>query len=185
MATFLDVSLLQNFSFIFPVLLVFAITLALLQKTNVLGKSPAINALIAAVASFSVLLSKSVIDVINYMLPWFSVMIIFFVLLVLIFQFMGVKEDKWGDIVKEKAVYWSILGILIVIIFAAFANVLGQSALEGRSELTTEEVESGVATGSFEENIYATLFNTKILGMIIIFTIIIFAVALLSGDALE
>lgn len=185
MATFLDIGIFQNFGFIFPVLLVFAIVYALLHKTNVLGKSPGINALVAAVAALTILLSQAAIDIVNYMMPWMSVAIIFFVLLLLVFQMMGVKEEKWGDIVKEKAVYWAILGILIIIVFAAFAHVLGQTMLEQGAQLSAEELETGVATGGFEQNVYATLFNTKVLGMIIIFTIVIFAVALLSGDATD
>ena len=183
MATFLDAGLLQNFSYIFPVLLVFAIVYAILHKTNALGKSPGINALVAAVAALMMLLSRAALDIVNYMMPWMSIAIIFFVLLILVFQLMGIQEGDWNKIVKDKAVYWAILGILLIIVLASIGNVLGQSVLEEASQLTSEEVQSGVASGSFQQNIYATLFNTKVLGLIIMFTIVIFSVALLSGDS--
>jgi len=186
MATFLDVGLIQNFSAIFPVLLVFAIMWALLQKTKVLGNSPAINALISAVTGLSLLLSKNAIDIINFMIPWITVAIIFFVLVILIFQTFGVKEEAWSTIIADKSVYWSILGVLLLIMIAAIGSVLGQSIGPYLDEInedgTTVDGVSNVATGNFQQNVFATLFHPKVLGLLIVFTIMIFAVALLSGD---
>ena len=48
MATFLDVGLFSYFNVIFPVLLIFALVFALLQKTKILGTNITINAIIAA-----------------------------------------------------------------------------------------------------------------------------------------
>lgn len=184
MATFLDLGLIQYFSFIFPVLLVFAIVFSLLQKTAVIGRSIAINALIAVTISLMVLLSQAAIDIINFMLPWIAVVIIFFVLVILIFQTFGLNEKDWNVIVKDKTVYWAILGLLLIILIAAFGQVLGQSIGPYLDEGSVPDgSSSSVATGNFETNVMATLFNPKVLGLIIIFTIMIFAVVLLSGDA--
>jgi hypothetical protein len=184
MATFLDVGLIQAFDVIFPVLLVFALMFALLQKTKVVGESVGINAIIAVAVAFMILLSDTLMQMINFMVPWFVVVIIFFILLILIFQMFGAKEADLASAVKDKAVYWTIIGIGIVILLAAFGNVLGQSFTEQAfqpGENTTINDGTGVASSSFEDSITATFFHPKVLGLVIMFAIAIFAVAFLSG----
>ncbi|HLD72017.1 MAG TPA: hypothetical protein VJA23_00380 [Candidatus Nanoarchaeia archaeon] len=183
MATLFDVGLIQTFDVVFPVLLVFALVFALLQKTKAIGESVGVNAIIAVAAAFMVLMSDTLVQMINFMVPWFVVAIIFFVLLILIFQIFGTKEADLTKAVKDKAVYWSIIGIAIVILLAAFGNVLGQSfteqAFQEEGNLTASD--GSVASSSFEGSLNATLFHPKVLGLIIIFAIAIFAVAFLSG----
>lgn len=185
MATVLDLGLIQTFDVIFPVLLVFALVFAVLQKTKVVGESVGINSVIAVVIAFMVLLSDTLVQMINFMVPWFVVVIIFFILLILVFQIFGAKEADLASAVKDKAVYWTIIGIGIVILLAAFGNVLGQSFTEqafqaGGGNVTASDG-TGVASTSFEGSVTATLFHPKVLGMVIMFAIAIFAVAFLSG----
>lgn len=177
MATILDVGLLQYFSVIFPMLLVFALVLAILQKTKALGENTPINALVAAVAAFLLLLSPSAVALLNFIIPWFAVAIIFFVLLILIFQMFGMKESDWGKVVKDKAFYWTILGVGLVIMVAGFGDVFGQTALE-YSQNASSVSEGG---GDFRENAFSVLFHPKVLGMLVLFTIAIMAIALLTS----
>jgi len=184
MVTVLDTGLIQSFDIIFPFILVWAIIFALLHKTQVIGSDKAlgINAAIATAVAFMVLLSRTVIDLINFMLPWFTIAIIFFVLLILIFKTFGLKDATLEKALHKEQVYWSILGIVLLIMIAGLGSVFGQSLLEQTEGVDTAVLEEGgVSTGDFQANIFATLFHPKVLGLIIIFTIAIFAVALLSG----
>lgn len=183
MATILDVGLLQSFDIIFPALLVFALVFALLQKTKILGGSGGVNSIIAIVIAFMVLLSETAVEIIKFMMPWFTIAIIFIVLLMLLFQTFGATDKEIFKIVQsEKAITWSILGIALVIMIAAFASVLGQQFTEqGFSSGTTVNATGGTATSDFQRNITATLFNPKVLAMVILFVIAIFAVLLLTG----
>lgn len=184
MVTVLDIGLLQTFDIIFPVLLVFALLFALLQKTKVVGASVSINAIISVAIAFMVLLSDTLVDIINFMTPWFAVVIIFFVLMILIFQVFGAKESDIAGALKDKTLLWTIVGIGLLIAIAAIFSVLGQSfteaAFEEGGEVTVTD--AGVATKSFSGSLMATLFHPKVLGLIILFAIAIFAVALLSGS---
>ncbi|HIG93153.1 TPA: hypothetical protein HA242_05915 [Candidatus Woesearchaeota archaeon] len=185
MATLFDIGLLRSFDVVFPFLLVWALVFALLQKTKVIGQSMGINSVIATVAAFTVLLSQTAIDIINFMIPWFVIALIFFVLLILIFQTFGAKEEHvLSALQKDKAIGWVIVGVALVIMIAAFGNVLGQkfteSAFQGTSVNATTNA-NGVATANFQQNITATLFHPKVLGLMVLFAIAIFAVALLSG----
>lgn len=183
MATILDIGLLEFFDPIFAVLLVFGIIYALLQKTEVVTKSLGINAIIAISISFMVLLSETLIQMINFMIPWFVIFILFGVLLMLIFQMLGAKDEHFTSALeKDGLLVWIIAGVGIVIMAAAFANVLGQSLLEEAGDAGVTAIGEGeVGTGSFQQNIYATLFNPKVLGLMILFGVAIFAILLLSG----
>ncbi len=184
MATILDVSLLQTFDIVYPVLLVLVVMFALLQKTKAIGDNVGINAAVAVAVAFMVVLSRTAIEIINFMIPWFVVTFLFFMLLLLIFQIFGATEKDIASYMKtDKGVGWVIIGIAIVIAMAGFGKVLGQTAgpyLEG-GNASVYDSGSGVATGSFETNVMATLFHPKVIGIMILFTIVIFAVALLTG----
>jgi hypothetical protein len=182
MATVLDLGLLQTFDVIFPFMLVWALVFAILMKTTIVGKAPAINALIATVAAFTVILSRTVVELINFIIPWFTVAIIFFILLLLIFMIFGAKEsDILGALKHDKAIIWVVIGVAIVIFIAGGATVLGPKLVEGQSAVNPS-IDGEVASGTFESNIYDIIFNPKILGLMILFGIAIFAVALLTGQ---
>lgn len=182
MATVLDVGLLGYFNVVFSFILVWTLVFALLQKTKVLGEKAGLNGLIAVAVAFLVSLSDNVVEMIRFMIPWFAIAIIFFVLLILIFMVFGAGEkDIFGYIQKDRSVGWVIIGVVLVIVGASFSNVFGQELLSQAAEGgATNVTAGGVATGSFQQNIYATLFHPKVLGMIVLFAIAIFAIALLS-----
>ncbi len=184
MATVLDLGLLGYFNVVFSFILVWALVFALLQKTRILGDKVGLNVLVAVAVAFLVSLSDSVVEMIRFMIPWFTIAIIFFVLLLLIFQIFGASEkDIFSYVSKDKAVGWVIVGVVLVIVGASFANVFGQKLTQAAFESGTAVNVSGaggVATPSFQQNIYATLFHPKVLGMIVLFVIAIFAIALLS-----
>lgn len=185
MATVLDLSLLQPFSFIFPFLVVFAIVFAILQKTKLISGSSGINSIIAVAAAFLVILSEKAILLLNFIIPWFAVAIVFFLLLILVFMVFGAKEsDIFSAIKSDKAIIWVLLGIILAIMGAGFASVFGQDLTNAAFQPGVEvnvTGEGGVATPNYSTNLMATLFHPKILGIIVLFAIVIFAVLLLTG----
>src|SRR3989338_756258 len=191
MATILDLSLLEGISFIFPWLLVFAFVFAILQKTKVIGENKSINGLIAVVAAFTILLSKAAIAILNFVIPWFAVAIIFFILLVLLYMIFGHTDKSIFEYVKEdKGIGWALFVVGLLIVIAGFGSVFGQQltslSFPDDEQVTIDEqigeitVTRGVGTPSHKQNVIATLFHPKILGFIVIFIIAIFTVSLLS-----
>lgn len=184
MATFLDLGLLQYFDFIFPILLIFAVVFALLHKTKILGENPSLNAVIAFALALMSLLSPDLIDLINFMSPWFVLVFVFLILLLLVYQTLGATEkDIFSALKGEKTIQWAVFGIAILILIAGVAHVFGQRMLP-LTQTPTETVitEGSTTTPAYEQNVFATLFNTKILGLIFIFLIAVFAIAFLSGS---
>lgn len=187
MATFLDIGLFNYFSVIFPALLVFAIVWALLQKTKVIGENVSINALIAIIAAFMILLSPDLADIINTMTPWFVLIFIFAVLLILIYMFLGASaEDLQKYITTDKPAKWFIFGLGAIIIIASIAHVYGQRALSitttTNQTVTVDGQIISASSNSFAQNLGNVLFNSKILGLILIFLIAVFTLALLTRE---
>ena len=183
MATVLDVGILRYFDVIFPFILVLSLIFAILHKKKFVSDNPSINATIAVVFAFLVILSDAAVQIINFMIPWLTVTIVFAVLLLLVFQVMGLKEEKLPEIIKDKAVYWVILAIGLLIMIAAFGSVFGQTltevATQGGAAVDAETGGSG--TGDFQSNIYSIIFNSKVLGLMVLFTIAVFATFMLTG----
>ncbi|MBU1111927.1 MAG: hypothetical protein ABIG93_00520 [archaeon] len=183
MATVLDISTLGYFDILFAFLLIFAIFYAILQKTSILGKNMGINGLVAVAVALLAILSDKVVQMINFMAPWFVVVFIFFILLLLVFQIMGAKDTDIALAVKDKAVQWVIIGIGLVIVFAAFATVFGQMFLEKGStdsDTAVNATDGSTTGGDFSSNVVSIIKNPKVLGLIVLFGIAIFAVALLT-----
>ena len=180
MATFLDIGLLQYFSVIFPVLLVFAVVFSILTTTKVLGENKAINALVAVVLALMVLLVPEIVDVINFMAPWFVILFIFLILLLLIYRMLGATDRDIAEFIKaDRPIKWAIFSVGLIIFLAALGTVFGQQigpylGSEETANVTTEDIQEGVATGNWEQNLFATLFHPKILGVILIFAIAVF-----------
>jgi predicted ferric reductase len=186
MATFLDLSLISVFDIVFTWILVFSIVFAILQKKGFITENVVLNGSIATVIAFLFALSTPAVQIINTIIPWLTVAIIFGVILLLLFHVFGLKEEKLPDILAEKGVYWTILAVAIIIVLSAVGSVFGQSfteaAFEGgvAADAAIDSGTSGTATGDFQSNIHAILFNPKVLGLLVIFTIAVFAVFLLT-----
>jgi len=183
MATFLDVGLFNYFSAIFPALLAAAIVFALLQKTKVIGESLNVNGLISVIVFFLILLSPDLADIINTMTPWFVLVFIFAVLLILVYMFLGVgADDLRSYIMSDRPVQWFVFAIGAVIIISSVAHVYGQRALT----ITTPEAanETAAEDTPFAQNLGDVFFNSKVLGLMVIFLIAVFTLALLTRQSI-
>lgn len=182
MATPFDLELLQNFSFIFPFLLVFAIVLALLEKTKLLGDGKTmLNSAVAIVVAFLVLLSDTAYKIINAMAPWFVLLIVFLVFLMLIFMMFGTKETDFASAAKDPVVMWSIIIVSLVIIISVASQVwyVEGQRLDPSINGSMEAEEDYVV---YHNTKIKPLYHPKLLGLIFIFLVAAFSVRLLSGS---
>lgn len=175
MATILDLGILNYFGIIFPFLLLFVVSYAILQKTKMLSGEATINAIIAIVVAFLGVMSNTIISLVSFIAPWFTVMMLFLILLLLLFAIMGVSEKEFFEAARtNKGIQWSIIGISLIILIAGFSVTIGQDFLDAGSQ--QDEL------SDFEQNIFDIFINTKVLGMLLLFGISVFTVALLTGN---
>src|SRR3989338_445925 len=133
MATFLDLGLLQHFAIIFPFLLVFVVTYAILTKFKVISEETSINALIAFAFAAMTLFSKPANALIITASPWFVVMFMLILFVILGFRLLGIKESKITDVMEKEfgAPHWLIIVMVGLIIIGSMGVVFGPGVLQG------------------------------------------------------
>ncbi len=178
MASLLDLSLIGYFSNIFVILFIFSATYAVLLFKKPLGDNKGINALIAATVAILFIFSQDAIDIIKSTVPWFIVMMISLVFVLLISQAFGVSMHP--TITTNMSTY--VLIICIIILVINVSHKLGPSAgpYLGNETVNPDVVEAGgtgdVGSGSFSQNFGATLFHPKVLALLLVLIICLFSV---------
>lgn len=188
MATFLEIGLLNYFSVIFPALLVFVLVFAVFEKFKIIGESKVIHAIIAISLSFMVMLSRDILAVINFIAPWFVLVFIFVILLLMVYKIMGAKDEVLAGFVKnDSAIKWFVFAIGIIIIIAGISHVFGQRLVPMTSDgekVVRENAEMSTATGEFQENLASTFFHPKVIGTLFVLLVAVFAISLLTRESI-
>ena len=181
MVSFLDIGLLQHFSVIFPVLLIFLVVYALLERFKFPSDNKGVHALIAFSLAFIILLSKNALSIITLLSPWFIIAIIFLILLLLLFMMFGVKEQDFLNTIKEeKLAHWSIILAAISMLLGAIAKTFFAAA-PGEGGIGAAFV-AGTTGSVGEAAFWLILFHPKVLGVVFVMVIALFAVKMLSGN---
>jgi len=185
MATLLDVSLLGNFTNIFVFLFVWLVVFGILELTHIFGSSKkGLNTMIAFIVALLVLLSKTATSIINFLISPFIVVAIALFFIFFLVKMFGVSDNATSELIKSPAVYVPILVVAALIIIFAITNSFGQKILE-QEPLTDEDgnsttTVSSTETGGFQDNLYDTFFNKKVLGLIVVLLVAVFAIAFLA-----
>jgi len=163
MASVLDVGILQYFAPIFVFALVWVVTWAILEKTQLFGKNSAIHWVISFCMGIMVMIVPGLTDIIQIITPWFIVLFIFITLLVLIFLFMGVKGDTIAGVFgKNTFVIWVVIGVSLAIFGYAMMQVYGDAV----QDITNPE-----DSNDLNAQVGQILFHPKVMGMVLILII--------------
>jgi hypothetical protein len=183
MATPLDIGLLQKFDVIFPFLFVLVIVYALLARTEWFKEKQGMGFLIAFVLAVMTLFSSIAVKTINRMAPWFVLLIIFSILLLLAYQALGVGEGKLVEVITGKEyggtiAYW-VLALMLIIGIGSLTSVVSEQ--KPFTALSAGENATAIVAGQGEQvGFWATLFHPKVLGLALILLIAMFTIKKLS-----
>jgi phosphatidylglycerophosphate synthase len=188
MATILDLGLLEHFSVIFTMLFVYAIVFGVLQLTKVLGGSKAIDALVALCCAVFLAFSSKPQEVIKMISPWFLILIIFgmFLLMAMRFMFGDEGDEMLVKIMggKQSAGAWIFVIAIGIMVWAGMSLFGPEVTPNGNSTTTTTSTSIGTSgstsTPDWKTNVLNTLFHPKVLGTVIVLVIALFAVQLIS-----
>ncbi len=179
----LDVGFLSYFSPIFIFVLVFTMGYGVFQFTKMFGDNKVLHALISFFIAVVFLFSTAATTVIMVIAPWFTVLFIFIIFILMAYKMFGATDSQIKEVVsKASAVQYTILALGIIILLFGLGAGFGQELLEGAGDITdvrdaaTEAGEGSTATSSFQQNLISTLFNEKILGMALIMAIAAFTI---------
>ncbi len=185
MVTFLDISLIKGFSFIFPFLFVWSVVYGILESQKMFGERRELHAIIAFVTAMIVALTRPAVEIISTMTPWFIVLLMVFVLMIMFFKFFGIKDEEIASVFKSSEYSWVTVTLVIVslILFAASAGQVFFGAAVPTGEQITATVHGGGTgvAGIGEEAFLKTFFHPKVLGLMFIFIIAALTIHLLAG----
>jgi hypothetical protein len=178
MASLFDLSLVSYFSNIFIMLFIFAAIYAVLMFKKPLGDNKGINALIAATVSIIFIFSQDAIDIIKNTVPWFVIIMIALVFILMITQAFGASMP----VATMASMGNWILIICIIILVINISYKIGPQAgpYLANGSINPDSVVAGtsgdVGSGSFSQNFGATLFHPKVLALILVLIVALFAV---------
>lgn len=163
MATFLDVTALENFSVIFVFLLAWLGGYALMIYTKFLGQNQFINILIPFIFAIFVVISPLATLIFKTIAP-IAAVLMFLVVLV------SASSGMFGDVNVESlgSLKWVVLVILVVALVVGTASIV-------RENIKVPE------RGEDFGKISTVIFHPNMLGMILLFAVAVFTIALLAS----
>jgi len=193
MATFLDSGFLDFFSIIFVFLFILFTVYGILKYTKIFGDNEGIYAVIALAVALLFVILKPARDVFLNAAPWFILLFIFLFFVLVALGFIGIGEGDIGKTLMKSpyartVTYWIITAGVIIMLYS-FSQVIGQDVGPYLDNDTNSVSRTGdslrgdgdVGSGDFNQNLGATLFHPRVLGLITILLIASFSIRLLSS----
>lgn len=185
MATPLDIGLIAKFDIIFPFLLVMVLVYAFLSRMDWFKEKQVMAFFIAFLLAIMTLMSPIAIRTINMMAPWFILLMIFGIFLLIAYQSLGVSQGTITEIITKshysKTIVWWVIAIALIIGIGSLATVISQR--EGFVSKLGEPTEETAPTE--ETGFWQTVVNPKVLGVALIFLIAMFTISRLAGTPPE
>lgn len=177
MATFLDIGLLKSFERLFSFLFIFVTSYAVLSKIKFPTDNKGLQSLIAILLAVFTAMSDGASAFIAQVSPWFIVMFMIIIFLLIANMMFGISET---DITG----YWkaedSTIPTWIIVISAIIILLVGSSVF-GDTFLSFTNSTSD--SGDIGQNIGAAIFHPRMLGFIAVMLVGVFAILLLSKTA--
>ena len=164
MATFLDVTALENFSVIFVFLFVVLTIYAIMLYTKITGQNQFINILIALVFGFFVIISNIATSIIKQIAPVIGILFVFVAILAVVGRMFG----HANPIMSNSALKYIVLVIVIV------------SVVVGTLSIVRENIDVPERGEDFSKT-STIIFHPNFLGLILIFLIAVFTIGLLAS----
>lgn len=180
--TFLDIGVFPFFAILWPFLFVTVISFAFLSKMKVLGDNKAIHAMIAFFLGLVTLFSSIAVKTINLMAPWFVLLFVFGIFVLMIYMSFGISEKQILDVIytggEATTFGWWVLAIALIIGIGSLSAVIseetGFTKLGGKEVVITPEGEvAQVETAGF----FAVLTHPKVLGFVLVMLIGMFTIS--------
>ena len=187
MSSIIDIGIIEGLQPLFIFLIIFAVVFGILSGTKLLGTNKSIHAIIALVLGLISIISANIIKVISIMIPWFIILAIFLILVIIGMKTAGVPDEQLVSAAQEPSVYWTIIIISLVIIVGSLASVYGQQELGVTQPNSTQLVfgegnEPVTATEDFDHNVRATFYHPKMLGFILFILIGLLTISQLTRE---
>lgn len=183
MATLLDLTALEHFSSIFSFLFVLVIVFGILSYSKFLGENKSIHALIALFLAIMTLFSDTVVQSINKMAPWFVLLFVFILFMLMAFKVFGTSDADIMGVLKDSQyayIIWWIAAIGIIIAVGSLTSVVwgGDQGMPVYNESSPDSDVGSTGGSAF----FGTLFHPKVLGAVFVLLVAVFAIQKLTAS---
>ena len=126
MASILDtLSFVEFFLPVFGFLFILVIMYAVLDKFKLMGDNKWVKWIVAFSIALVFLFTKDALKFVNFITPWFVVLVVVSLFILSLFMFLGVKESELSSAMKTPTTYWTVLILILILLFSAIAVVFG------------------------------------------------------------
>jgi len=172
MATLVDVigvfKAIGLYDTVFPFILVFALVYGLLHKFQPFGENKTINGVVALIIGLIFISFLKAVTFVTLLIPLITGLVVIFLLVLLIFMFMGVPGESIKEAMLNPAAYGLVIILVLIFVFIALAGAF--------PELAAGENGAAADTGDDTFLKYSQLFfHPAVLGLIVL--LVIFATA--------
>ncbi len=164
-ATFLDVSGLEYFTNIFVFLFVWIVVYAVFLWTKILGENKFINAIVGLLLAIFVVISKLATSIVADIAPFLAVVFVFIILISVTSKTLGADIEGFPGFRAIALVF-----IVIIVIAGASLKIREKVNIESPSNDLSKTVN--------------LIFHPTFLGMVLIFAIAVFTIALLTSKSI-
>ena len=187
MASVLDLSGLAFFQRLWPFLLVLVVVYSALGLVDMFKENKGARAFIAFLLAIFASTYSIAWKTLNLAAPWFVLLMFLIIFLLIAYQIFGVSHKHIVGVVTGKEYgrtfgYW-ILALILIITIGSLSSVIssekkftslveGGTGTEGQTTTTT-----GGQAVSEQTGFFATLSNSKVLGMILVMLVAFFTIA--------
>ncbi|MBS3155078.1 hypothetical protein J4404_01120 [Candidatus Woesearchaeota archaeon] len=170
MATLLDTGLLYYFLPFITFLFIFSIVYIILENTDWMGKNKSLKFIAALSIALISLFAGGVVDLINYIVPWFVFIFIFLILLFMGLTFLGIEKD----------IVWNNLSIWTVMVISFLLLLIGITQVY--SNIFTPYA-GGNVTKTIGSETLRTIFHPRVLGALFILIVASLTIRFVSQGA--
>src|SRR3989344_674936 len=188
MASPLDIGLVQVFQIIFPFLFVLTVMFAFLTQIKPFKENQVFGAIMAVSLAVLTMFSPLVIKIINTMAPWFVLVFVGVVFLLLAYYIIGYDDVMLKEAINtgeyNGAIAVWVVAIVLIISIGSTASVISQE--KGFSGLTAENATAPLVEGETEQaGFFQTILHPKVLGMAVVMLVAFFAVSALTKQSVK
>jgi len=161
-----DVSSFVYFAPVLVFLVVFAIMVALLHKTKLIGENMYMNIFLSFVIATIFITASSVKQLVLNVIPWFAVLLIALFLIMALVGFMGKTDAIMG-----KTMGWVFVVILILIFLISGIKVFSNSVSPYLPTATNSQISNGNPTLVY---FFSWLYSPQVKGFFLLIGVAIF-----------
>lgn len=188
----LDIGLFQHFEVLFPFLFVLFVTFGALNFVPMFKDNRALQMIISLLLAFMTLFSDLAINTINVAAPWFVLMFFFVIFIMIVVMLFGASQRDIFSAVSGKHAYVlkTVIILCVVIALGSLMQVVAERGGLGEpvtdSDGTIGMAEDGttvIQQAHQEQEFWQTIAHPKVLGLVLILMISLFAVLKLSHES--